>query len=174
MKTLGTEQKIKNLADLKAEIGRLTIRKVEQEAYLSDQYRLLKHKVQGPARFVSAVTSYVPGGGIFKGMLSSIGQTTAERNKDSDWLTKTLRIAAPFVLNSTFLRNSGWMKKALILLASESAVGQVNTDKVSGFINKVTNFVKPKGKKKKKDVITADILEDESPDFGIPPNSETY
>ena len=140
--------KINNLQDLRSEIARVQLRKKEQEVYLSDQYHLLKKKIEAPVRFLNNVTSHVPGVGMVKGLFSGVRKAT--QSKDSDWLTKALQIGTPIVLNSTILKKAGWLKKALVLLASETAVGQVNQGKVSGLINKVTNFIKPKKKKKDK------------------------
>ncbi|WP_207795837.1 hypothetical protein [Sphingobacterium haloxyli] len=149
-------QKINNLHDLRAEITRLNLRRREQEAYLTDQYALLKVKVGTPFRFFRQITSQIPGVGMLKDFTSGVGK--AVQRKDADWLTRTLQLAAPIVLNSTFLRKAGWFKKALVLLASETAAGQVNQDKISGLINKVTSFIKPK-KKKKKEKLEEDTIE---------------
>jgi len=169
-----SSQKINNLEELKAEIARVNVRKREQEAYLLDQYGLLKNKIEAPIRFVKNITSVVPGAGIVKGVANNIGK--AMKGKDADWLTNVLQIGTPLVLNSTLLRNAGWLKKAVVLLASETAVGQVNQSKISSIIGRITNFIKPKGgkKKKKKDLPAGFVVEDESPDFGLPTNSETY
>ena len=140
--------KINNLQDLNVQIARLTVRKNEQEAYLSDQYKLLVEKVNGPVRFFQRLTSHVPGANMIKGFTSGISK--AVQSKDADWLTRILQFGAPIVLNSTVLRRAGWFKKIMVLLASETAIGQVNKDKVSGLIDKITAFVKPKKKKKKK------------------------
>lgn len=115
---------------------------------MTDQYELLKIKIATPYRFFRRLTSHVPGAGMLKGFTS--GVTKAVQSKDADWLTRILQVGAPIVLNSTLLRKAGWFKKAMILLASETAIGQVNQDKISGLINKVTSFIKPKKKKKKK------------------------
>ncbi|GHE40147.1 hypothetical protein [Sphingobacterium griseoflavum] len=169
-----SSQKINNLQDLKAEIARVNVRKREQEAYLLDQYGLLKNKIEAPLRFVKNMTAVVPGAGIVKGVANNISK--AMKGKDADWLTNVLQIGTPLVLNSTLLKNAGWLKKAVVLLASETAVGQVNQNKISSFISRVTSFIKPKGgkKKKKKNLPTGLVVEDESPDFGLPSNSETY
>ena len=168
-----SSQKINNLGDLKAEIARVNVRKREQEAYLLEQYSLLKNKVESPIRFMRNLTSAVPGATIVKGVASNIGK--AMKGKDADWLTNVLQIGAPLVLNSTLLRNASWLKKGLVLLASETAIGQVNQSKISSFIGKITSFIKPKSKKKKRNKMQENfVVEDESPDFGLPTNSETY
>ena len=151
--------KIDNLADLKVEIARLQRRRKEQEAYLADQYELLKVKVNTPFRVMQRITSHVPGAGMLKGLTSSVGK--AVQQKDADWLTRVLQVGAPILLNSTLLRKAGWAKKALVLLASETAIGQLNKDKISGLVDKVTGLIKPKKKKKKaKPEIVAEELED--------------
>ncbi|MGE8293885.1 MAG: hypothetical protein ACN6ON_19490, partial [Sphingobacterium sp.] len=89
--------------------------------------------------------------------------------------TKTLRIGVPFVMNRLFLKNSGMLKKALMLLLSERAVGQINQDKISGLIGKLSNFIRPKKKKKKASQIEGDdTIKDEVNEYGIPSYSETY
>ena len=160
--------KINNAGDLKMEIARLQLRKTEQEAYLADQYRLLKNKVEAPIRFLNNVTSHIPGVGMFKGLVSGVRNAT--QGKDADWVTKALQIGTPIVLNSTVLRKAGWLKKAIVLLASETAVGQVNQNKISGLIHKVTDFIKPKKKKKKKRALATienPELIHEAPDINI-------
>lgn len=141
-------QKINNLGDLQAEIAHLRLRRNEQEAYLGDQYKLLRAKIDTPFRLIRRITSHVPGVGMLKGLTSGIGK--AVESKDADWLTRLLRIGAPVVLNSTLLRKAGWFKKAMVLLASETAIGQVNQDRISGLVDKITTFIKPKKKKSKK------------------------
>ncbi|MBD1427412.1 hypothetical protein [Sphingobacterium arenae] len=153
-----SSQKINNLHDLKAEIARLNLRRREQEAYLTDQYELLKVKVDTPFRFFRRLSSHVPGVGMLKGFSSGVAK--AVQSKDADWLTRILQVGAPIVLNSTVLRKAGWLKKAIFLLVSETAIGQVNQDKISGLVNKVTSFIKPKKKKRKRN-IDEDVVEKE-------------
>src|SRR5690606_278203 len=148
-------QKINNLHDLQAEIARLNLRRKEQEAYLTDQYNLLKVKINAPIRFFQRITSHIPGVGMLKGFTSGVAK--AVQSKAADWLTRVLQVGAPIVLNSTVLRKSGWLKKAVVLLASETAIGQVNQDKISGLVNRITSFIKPKKKKKKK--VVEDVIE---------------
>lgn len=169
--------KINNIDELKAEIARLKKLRNEQEFYLSTQYTLLRKKVGTPYRVLSAITSRVPGYGLVKGLISLMSEGESEneikQGSRSDWFTRTLQLGLPLVLNKTLLKGSGWLKKSLVLLASETAVGQINQNSVISAISKVTEFVKPKKKKKHNDVPP---LEDE-PDvinFGIPPSSKTY
>ncbi|ULT28685.1 hypothetical protein KUH03_20715 [Sphingobacterium sp. E70] len=45
-----------------------------------------------------------------------------------------------------------------MLLLSERAVGQINQDKISGLIGKLSNFIRPKKKKKKASQIEGRFL----------------
>ena len=166
--------KINNITDLKSEIARLTVLKVEQEAYLSNQYALLRKKVEMPSRVLGALVSSVPGVDMVRGLFSSSFSKSANSEK-SDWLTNTLRVGLPLVLNRTWLKKAGWLKKTLVLLASERAAGQINQDKIGSAIAKVADFIRPKTKKKKKQHNEVAALEEEVVvNFGIPPDSETY
>lgn len=169
------KRQIHNIEDLKLEITRLNQLKNEQESYLTDQFHLLKKKVEAPARIMGAITSSIPGVDLVKGLFSSMG--TGEKSTSGskkDWLTRTVQLALPMVLNRTFLRNSGWLKKALVLLASETAAGQVTQDKVGSAISKIADFVRPKRKKKKHKAVPPLDEDEDAFNFGIPPDSETY
>lgn len=167
---------INNSEELKNELLRLNRLRKEQEVYLGDQYQILKNKVQTPARILGVIASNVPGVSLVKDLFSSIGKSTNTNDVGggkSDWLTRATQLALPLVLNRTLLKNSGWLKKALVLLASEGAAGQINKDKVSSVVSKVANFIRPKKSKKKHKVIKG-IDEQDTTNFGIPPDSETY
>ncbi|MEN5380302.1 MULTISPECIES: hypothetical protein [Sphingobacterium] len=166
------KSKIHNLAELKAEIARLKILKNEQEAYLKSQVKLLNHKIETPVRIFNALKSNIPGANIITGLFAS---NKNSGSPNSDWVTKALRIGVPFVMNRFFFKKAGVLKKALLLLASEKALGQVNQDKISSIIEKVTDFIKPKKKKKKQvDVEKLPVVEDQVNEYGIPSYSETY
>lgn len=159
------------------EIARIDTLKDEQEAYLSNQYQLLKRKVQGPARFVNMLVSNVPGIGMVKDVFSAVSKTSKKSN--ADWLTKSLMLITPLVLNRTFLRNAGWLKKGIITLASETAVSQVNQSRVSNVVNGIANFIRPKKDKKTKKTtqLSGKITAEEAVEgnkYGIPEDSETY
>lgn len=163
------QTKIRNLQELKMEIARLKALKNEQEAYLKTQFTLLNNKIEAPVRFFNSLKNNIPGVNMIQQLFAK------SNNPDSDWLTKTLRIGVPFVMNKLFLKNSGMLKKALMLLLSERAVGQINQDKISGLIGKLSNFIRPKKKKKKASQIEGDdTIKDEVNEYGIPSYSETY
>ncbi|MEI5984749.1 MULTISPECIES: hypothetical protein [Sphingobacterium] len=181
---------VNNIDDLNAEIARLKSLKTEQEDFLKNQYSLLKHKIETPARIANMLMNRVPGVSTIKGLVQGIGEVTNKSNK-SDWLTKTLQLGLPLVLNKTLLKNAGWIKKGLVLLASETAAKNVNQDNVSSWIGKITDMIKPK-KKKKKNKVEAPVGEVINPVppqhppmitaeesvqdniYGIPKDSEAY
>ncbi|APU94921.1 MULTISPECIES: hypothetical protein [Sphingobacterium] len=160
--------KIRNLQELKAEISRLKALKNEQEVYLKTQFTLLNNKIEAPIRFFNTLKDNIPGVNIVQQLFSK------SSNPDSDWLTKTLRIGVPFVMNRLFLKNTGVFKKALMLLLSERAVGQINQDKISGLLSKLTQFIRPKKKKNKAAQAENAVIKDEVNEYGIPSYSETY
>lgn len=169
------KRQIHNIEDLKLEIARLSQLKNEQEHYLTDQFHLLKRKIEAPARIMGAITSSIPGVDLIKGLFSTVGSVEKPESANKrDWLTRTMQLALPMVLNRTFLKKSGWLKKAVVLLASETAAGQVTQDKVGAVISKIADFVRPKRNKKKHKSVPPLEENDDTLNFGIPPDSETY
>lgn len=143
--------KIKNAKDLRIEIARLTLIKEEQEAYLKDQYNLLSYKLNAPARFFNRVVSFFPGSennDLTQSIFSFInpGKTKTESNS----VSRGLRLLVPFLLNRTFLKKAGWIKKGLVLLASDSVLGNIDRSKIEHAFDYVVNLIKPKKNKRKK------------------------
>lgn len=163
---------IKNIHDLKGEISRLTQLKKEQEAYLSEQYRLLRYKIEAPSRVLGILTDQIPGVSSIKGIIEAI-PAFKKQNTNADWLTRGLQLGLPLVLNKTLLKNAGWFKKSLVLLASETAARRVNKDNVENAISKVANFIRPKKKKKHNPIPPIEQDAADTINFGIPPESET-
>ncbi|HLQ99363.1 MAG TPA: hypothetical protein VK102_03235 [Sphingobacterium sp.] len=144
--------KIRNANDLKVEIARLTLVKKEQESYLKDQYLLLKYKMNAPARFFNRFLSFLPNfesGDISKGLFSMMDP--GKQGAGSKTLSRSLRLIVPLILNRTFLRKSGWLKKGLVLFASDSVLGQLDKDKLEGIFENILGFFKTKTKRRKKD-----------------------
>ncbi len=146
------KKSINNLDELKWEIARLTGLKHEQEAYLNNQYSLLKDKVDKPAAVVGTLLSNIPGFQFIKGLFSgpSTSKSTLGAKEGNDWMTKVISIGLPILLNRTFLKNSGWIKKSLVVLLSQTAASQVTQENVSNVLSKITNFIKPKVKRDKR------------------------
>lgn len=166
---------INNLDDLLNEIARVDTLREEQEEYLSNQFRLLKEKVEAPIRMVNRVFDMIPGSNMLKSAVSAVRKTG---DKKSDWLTKLLQFATPMVLNRTLLKNAGWFKKAAVVLASETAVSQVNKSSISAAVSGIANFIRPKKSSKHLAKIpSGEITAEESVEankYGIPKDSETY
>ncbi len=152
-----TKKDINNIEDLRAEITRLKALKFEQEAYLGDQFGFLEYKLEAPMRLYERITSFLPS--VKEAFLSS------SNSAGSDWVTNSLRVGLPFLFNKVLFRKAGFIKKGLLLLASQQAAGFLNKDRLADIIDKITSLVQHsnKGKKKKKET-----------DYGIPPDSETY
>lgn len=164
--------RINNIAELQAEIARLKVLKGQQENYLNDQYRLFNHKLDAPKRIFNSIKSSIPGVNLVEGIMGNFGKSlgTSESVASSDWLTKVMRVGLPFVMNKFFLKRAGIVKRLLVTVLSERAAGQVSQDKLTGLISKVTDFIKPKKRKKFKPLTPAE----EDLQTGIPPYSETY
>lgn len=168
---------IHNLSDLHAEIERIEALKKQQELYLSNQFQLLKTKVEAPKRLLTQLTARVPGLRLVNGAVKSIRKSNTG---DSDWLTKVLQLATPIVLNRTLLRRSGWIKKAIVTLASETAISQVNKGSIANAMTGLANFIRPKKKKikpKKFPKSAGEITAEEAVEgnkYGIPKDSEAY
>lgn len=179
---------ITNFRELTAEIARLKAEKREQEAFLQQQYALFCYKVETPLRIAKMVTSRIPGVAALKGLASGIGIGNTSKS-NSDWLTKGLQLGLPLVLNRTLLKNAGWLKKGLVLIASETAAGQVNQNRITALVDRIANFIKPKKKKKKEKIAQPQqgspntvgrapmITAEESVQdniYGIPKDSESF
>lgn len=163
--------KITNVYELKSEIARLSKLKNEQEAYLNNQYILLKDKIDTPARILSSVSSSIPGIGLVKGLFSMNKKSNGNNATSSDWLNKSVRLALPMLLNTTLFKNAGWLKKTLVLFASQTAANNITEENVTNVVSKMANYIRPKHKAGKhksahvKDkhthVINEDLAEDQ-------------
>jgi hypothetical protein len=107
-------------------------------------------------RLYNRITSWIP--------TAKEGFVSENKNLESDWVTNSLRVGLPFIFNKVLFRKAGFIKKGLLLLASQQAATFINKDRLAEIINAVSSFIKPsKAKKQKKES-----------DYGIPPDSETY
>jgi hypothetical protein len=154
---ISNNRSITNVDELRAEISRLKLLQKEQESYLNDQFILLQDKVESPIRFVNNLTSWFP---KINPKANSFGST----NADSDWVTNSLRVGLPFLFNKVLFRKAGFIKKALLLVATQKMAGGLNQDKITKIIDKITDIIRPKTPKTNKT----------TKDYGIPPDSETY
>jgi len=154
--------KISNVTELQAEIARLKNIKVEQEAFLEFQVSLLKDKVTKPFHFFQQLFSFIPGADL----LNKIG---TQSSTQEDWLSKSLRIGLPFLVNRVFFRKAGYIKRIVMGLLSSQAAGLLNKERLAHAIDAVTTWIKKAPKKKNKTKQRA-----RNYNFGIPPDSETY
>jgi len=156
--------KINDITDLQLEIQRLKNLKREQEVYFNDQYDLLKVKLTKPFQFMERIFSFLPGGSATK---ASVINTN-----DEDWLTRTLRIGLPFLVNRMFFRKAGYFKRFLMGVVSSQAAGFFNKERLAKGIDKLTALIKhSKVNKQEKKIRTQ---KEKEYNFGIPPDSETY
>lgn len=150
-----TNRTINNVDELRAEIARLESLQNEQECYLKDQVGFLQQKAERPIHLFKRMLSWLPQGNTPKFPVSS--------GSHSDWLTNSLRVTLPFVFNKIIFRKAGFIKKALLLFASQKAASAINQERVTRVIDKIASFIRPN--KTRKPVAR---------DYGIPPDSETY
>src|SRR5690606_38546380 len=130
-----TNRTINNVDELRAEIARLESLQNEQEGYLKDQVGFLQQKAERPLQLFKRVSSWFPSGNTPKFSVSS--------GSHSDWLTNTLRVTLPFVFNKILFRKAGFIKKALLLFASQKAASEINQERVTNVIDKIASFIRP-------------------------------
>lgn len=146
---------IKNIADLQIHIRNLEFAKNEHEIYLKEKVEAVKERLASPLKLFNRLTN------MFSGKLNML-QSGNSSNQKPDWVNLVARVGIPFVINKLVFNKSGFIVKSLISLVSQGAITSVNKNSVSNLVDKVTDFVKSKTKKKP-------VL-----DYGIPPDSETY
>jgi len=154
--------KISNVAELHAEIARLKNIKIEQEAFLEFQVDLLKAKVTKPFHFFQQLFSFIPGADL-------LNKVSRHGSTHEDWLSKSLRIGLPFLINRVFFRKAGYIKRIVMGLLSSQAAGLLNKERLAHAIDAVTAWIKKDPKKKARDKQST-----RNYNFGIPPDSETY
>lgn len=159
-----TKPKINTISDLQQEILRLKNLKKEQELYFNDQYTLLSEKLSKPLHVVERLFSFLPGGAALNANIVGAGE--------EDWLTRTLRIGLPFLVNRMFFRKAGYFKRFAMGILSSQAAGFLNKERLAQGIDKLTALIR-RSKSKKKDRKVRTQREKEY-NFGIPPDSETY
>lgn len=157
--------KISNVAELQAEIARLKNLKVEQESYLQFQMDILKEKVNKPVHFFQNIFSFLPDSA---NIFNKVGANKTGFHED--WLTKSLKIGLPFLVNRVFFRKAGYIKRILMGLLSTQAAGFFNKERLVNVIDGITSWIKKASKEKN----TRTKRKGPDYNFGIPPDSETY
>lgn len=149
---------INNVDELRAEIARLELLQQEQEGYLNDQLDLLKDKLASPIHWFKKVTSWIPN-------LNKGPRPAYSSNPQADWLTNSLRVALPFLLNKVIFRKAGFIKKTLLVFASQKAASAINQNRITAVVDKIASFIRPSKPPR---------VNQKMRDYGIPPDSETY
>lgn len=145
------EKSFSSLAELRAEIDFLKVKQFKDEEALKEKFT--------PSAIFSTV------GGLFK---TDTGKKSFTQDlMQQDLFTNISRVLIPLFLNGIVFKNSGFITKTLITFLSQKAAKQVNSDKLTGLLDKVTSMFKSKinGTVSKSTPIR---------DYGIPPDSETY
>ncbi|HVS91985.1 MAG TPA: hypothetical protein VHE59_08150 [Mucilaginibacter sp.] len=119
---------ITNVAELKAEIARLTLLKEEQGQALAD-------RVSSPMATLNTVFSIFSnkqgdGKGIFH----------------PDFISMLSRIILPVTLNRTLFRNSNFLIKTLVSIVTQKASPLINKESVTALWDKVKSLIAKKDK----------------------------
>ncbi|GAB3933365.1 hypothetical protein [Mucilaginibacter myungsuensis] len=122
---------ITNIEELQAEIARLEGVKVVQQKALGERFN-------GPGAIFNAVLSIFP------------KSAATDAVKKQDLLGIVSRFVLPLALNKTLFRNSNFIVKTLVGLASQKASHYISEDNVTGVWGKVSNFIGKFTKKKDK------------------------
>jgi hypothetical protein len=147
--------KIQNIDDLRAEIERLGQVRVEMETDLKIEVEKITTKLTAPFLLLNKLSQFL---GLSKGK---------EEGKDEgDWVSSIFRIGLPVLMNKFIFPKSGFLMKALLALVTQNAAKAFDKDFMGKMIDKISDWLKKSGGKRKKDP--------EMADYGIPPDSETY
>ncbi len=150
--------RIENLDDLRSEISRLRLQRIEYENDLYQISEKIKTKFHIPVMIYNKV------GDFFSSLFGA--DDDPRKKEDTDWVTNIFRAGLPVFLNKYFFPKSGFIIKSLVAMVSQKAAKNVNKDSIAELIDKVTDWIKtPKPKTRKEPVLA---------DYGIPPDSETY
>jgi hypothetical protein len=118
---------VKNIFDLQAEIIRLE--KVRQE-----QEMLLKQRFSSPKAILASVRSIFP-----KSPEAEVGGGTTSLFSP-DILSLVSRFVLPIALNKTLFKNSGFIIKTLVGLASQKASSYISEDSVTSVWGRVKSL----------------------------------
>ncbi len=153
------KNRIENLEDLRSEILRLKLQRFQQEAVLQQDTQKFIDKFSGPIHAWNKINAWFGSG---NGKNKDINPA----HEEHDWLTNTLRLGLPVVLNKLLFPRSGFIIKTVVALLSQNVAKSVNKDVVTSWIDKTADWIKHyKNNKTQKP---------KHSDYGIPPDSETY
>ena len=131
------ETSIRNIFELRSEIGRL--KNVETEQAIA-----LKARFSGPSAIFSTVLSLFPKSEAVDGIKSS-------GFFNQDFLGLISRFVLPLALNKTLFKHSNFLVKTLVGLLSQKASHYISEENVSGVWAKAKNLFNNLFKKKDKE-----------------------
>ncbi|MFN8406565.1 MAG: hypothetical protein U0X71_03675 [Sphingobacteriaceae bacterium] len=144
--------KIENIDDLRSEIIYLELQCAQQEEVLACHAKMAIEQLHTPIMLFNKLHSWFGGG-------------TTDKKEEHDWVNNTLHAILPLVLDKVFFRKSGFMVKTLAALIAQNMATLITKDTVVDGVNYVAEWIKS---------IKVKNAENRTPDFGIPPDSETY
>ncbi|MES2417729.1 MAG: hypothetical protein V4541_06050 [Bacteroidota bacterium] len=103
-------------------------------------------------------------GGLFKKYATPNGLLKLDEKTNIS--SKIMSVVLPILLNSTLLRGSGLITKALAALVSGKIGKSLDAESLSGIFNLIKSAFTGKKKQVKEEVAFVD--------YGIPPDSETF
>ena len=152
--------KIENITDLRGEINRLRVQRLEQEIELTKVTARLKARLHFPVLVYTKISDF------FIELFGDDPEDLNKKKENKDWVTNILRVGLPLALNRFLFPRSGFLMKSVVAMVSQKAAKNVNKDSITGIIDKVTDWIKSSKQKSRKEPRMAD--------YGIPPDSETY
>jgi hypothetical protein len=151
--------KIQSVSDLRSELSRLRIQSLEYENDLHQVSEKIKSKFHVPMMIINKISDLM-------GSLFGKDDDGPAKKEDTDWVTNIFRVGLPVFMNKFIFPKSGFLMKSVVAMVSQKAAKNVNKDVVTDLIDKVTDWIKtPRPKTRKVPVL---------PDYGIPPDSETF
>jgi hypothetical protein len=146
------QPEITNIDQLRVRITMLKLHRAEQEVYFNQSFNKVSKAISDPLGFIKS--------------LLSIGNRKSEIDaQEGDWVTNLAKIALPYLLNNTILKNSGFIIKSIISFISLNLINaqNINQNVLLDWFDKLMIWIDKKRNQRKQ----------QSNDFGIPPDSET-
>lgn len=152
------EKTFNSLAELQSEIDLLKVRNFQQEEDLKDA-------LSSPSAIFSTIKS------TFKG--NSTKRSLSSELLNQDIITNISRFVIPLFMNGVLFKKSGFITKTIISLLSQKIAKQVNSNAISGLMDKVKGLFK---KSKSSGISNFGVRSThrKAVDYGIPPDSESY
>ena len=141
---------IRNIGELRSEIVRLQAEADERELAIKLELDEMTEQIKAPFVFIKKVAGWF-----------GIGEK--EEGKAQDWVSMIAQLGLPYLLNSFLFKKSGFLMKAVVALASQRAASGLNQDTISGWIEKITQWLKKQRSEKK-----------EAAAENIPPGGESF